>query len=148
MKRIEVSLNLGVVAPLLDFIKPVLKTLETETAFAPDMAEADREFAGLWREGLIHTQVEDCAKLMSLFDGEFFNTGRVELTEENADGVLRAASAVRLKLRESPLKAMTDSAIEGGDVDPASLTETERQGFAAYLFLATLQEIIIKHLGA
>jgi hypothetical protein len=145
MKRIEVSLNLEAVAPLLDFIKPVLATLEHETAFATEMAEADREFEGLWRAGLIHTQAEDCQRLMGLFDGSFFEKGRIVLDAENADPVLRAASAIRLKLRETELKTVSDAAIEGGVVSFDALPERERMGFAAYLFLATLQEIIIKH---
>ena len=58
MKRIEVSLNVGMIAPLLDFLQPVLQALKHETALAPEMAEADRDLAGLWREGLIHTQVD------------------------------------------------------------------------------------------
>ena len=147
MKRIEVSLNLGVVAPLLDFIKPVLATLAQETAFPPDMAPADRDLAGLWREGLIHTQREDCDRLMGLFDAEFFESGRIALTEENGDAVLRAASAIRLKLRETSLAGVSDAMLEGGEVNLGALDEVERTGFGAYLFLATLQEIIIKHLG-
>ena len=146
MKHIEVSLNLDVVAPLLDFIKPIVARLEHETAFAPDMAEADRELAGVWREGLIHTQVEDCRLFMGLFGSEFFESGRIVLTTENADGILRAASAIRLKLRETALVDFTDAALEGGEVEFEKLGESERHGFAAYLFLATLQEIVIKHL--
>jgi hypothetical protein len=147
MKRIEVSLNLGVVAPLLDFIKPILKALENQTAFGPDMAEADRELEGLWREGLIHSQMEDCNRFLGLFNAEFCNSGKIELTEDNGDAVLRATSAIRLKLRETVLKDMSDAALESGEVDLSGLSEGQRRGFAAYLFLATLQEIIIKHLG-
>jgi len=147
MKQIEVRLNLEVVAPLLDFIKPVIKDLEHETAFAPEMAEADRDLEGLWREGLIHTQTEDCRLLLGLFGAEFVETGRVVFQQDNSDAVLRAASAIRLKLRESALASLSDAAIEGGEIELENLSEPERLGFAAYLFLATLQEIIIKHLG-
>ncbi|RME70492.1 MAG: hypothetical protein D6781_06175 [Verrucomicrobia bacterium] len=147
MNRIEVTLNLSVVAPLLDFIQPILRTLEAETAFGPGMEEADRELEHVWREGLIHTQVDDCAKLMALFDAEFFESGRVVLEPEHADAILRAAAAIRLKLRETALKDMSDATLEAGDVELSDLSEEERTGFAAYLFLATLQEIIIQHMG-
>ncbi|MGH8020489.1 MAG: hypothetical protein ACREIA_19825 [Opitutaceae bacterium] len=147
MKHIEVTLNLEVVAPLLDFIKPVIATLDHETAFAPEMAQADRELEGVWREGLIHTQVKDCRLLLALFGPEFFESGRIVFHQENSDAVLRAASAVRLKLRETALKTLDDAAIEGGEIELEKLSERERMGFASYLFLATLQEIIIKHLG-
>jgi hypothetical protein len=147
MKRIEVSLNVGVVAPLLDFIKPLLRTLESETAFGPDMAQADRDLEGLWREGLIQTQIEDCRRFLGLFGADFCNSGKIELTAEDADPVLRAAAAVRLKLRSSALKNLPDAALAEEKVDLAALSEGERRGFAAYIFLATLQEIVIKHLG-
>ena len=38
MKRIEVSLNVGMIAPLLDFLQPVVQALHHETAFAPEEA--------------------------------------------------------------------------------------------------------------
>lgn len=148
MKRIEISLNVGVVAPLLDFIKPVVKSLECETAFATGLVEVDHEFDGLWREGLIQTQIEDCRCFLGLFGAEFCDSGRIELTEENADRVLRATAAVRLKLRSTILKDVSDEALEGSEVDFAEFAEPKRLGFSAYLFLATLQEIVIKHLVA
>ncbi len=147
MKRIEVSLNLGVVAPLLDFIKPIVARLEHETAFAPEMAGVDRELEGVWREGLIHTQVSDCRVLLGVFDADFFNSGGILLHEENADPILRAASAVRLKLRERELADVPDALLESGEVDLETLAAPARTALATYLFLATLQEIIIKHLG-
>lgn len=147
MKRIEVTLNVGVVAPLLDIIQPVVEMLKSETAFAPDMPLSDVDLEGLWREGLIHTQVEDCAKLMGMFDSEFLNTGKIALTHENADAILRASAAIRLKLREGALKEMSDEMLEEGAVDIETLGPDEQGGFRAYIFLATLQEIVIKHLG-
>jgi hypothetical protein len=147
MNRIEVNLDVAQVAPVLDSIKPVLAALESETAFAPEMAEADRELEGVWRAGLIHTQVEDCRKLMGLFGAEFFNSGRIELTEENADPVLRATSAIRLKLRATVLKKLGDEALQNEAFEEAALTDREKIGCCAYLFLERLQEVVVKHLG-
>jgi len=145
MKRIEVSLNLAVVAPLLDFIKPIVETLAAETVLTANLGEEDHELQELWHDGLIQDQVTDCEHLMQLFDPEFVESGRVALTSENAEHVLRAASAIRLKLRETAMDGITDADLEAGDIEPESLNETERLGFASYLFLATLQEIILKH---
>ena len=147
MKRIEVTLNVSVVAPLLDLIRSVADRLKTETAFAPDMPEKDVDLEGLWREGLIHTQVEDCAKLMGMFDSEFLDTGKIAFTRENADPILRASSAVRLKLRAGVLGGLADEMLEEGAIDIEALTRDQQNGFRAYLFMATVQEIIIKHLG-
>jgi hypothetical protein len=146
MKRIDVSLNVGVIAPLLDFLKPVLKALESETAFAPEMAEADRDLAGLWREGLLHTQVDDCRRFLALFDKNFLNTGQIGLTEENADAVLRATSAVRLKLRTNVLMRVPEAEIRDRAVNLGALTEAERSGYAALRLMDEIQDIILQHL--
>lgn len=146
MRSIEVTLNVGVVAPLLDFIQPVLARLEQETAFAADMAQADSELESVWRGGLIQTQVSDCKVLVGLFGREFLDSGRIELHDDNADPVLRAASAIRLKLRETALRNMADETLAGDGVNPDALTRDERLGFEAYLFLARIQEVILKHL--
>lgn len=146
MDKIEVSLNLGAVAPVLDFLQPVLKTLESETAFAPEMAEADRDLAGVWRDGLIHSQMEDCRRLMSLFNAEFLESGRIQIDREGADPILRAAAALRLKLRETALKALSDETLQLDDLDVSTLSDQEHLGFAAYRFLVRLQEVIIQHL--
>lgn len=148
MKRIEVSLNVSVLAPLLDFLKPVLKALETETAFGPEMAQADRDLDGLWREGLIHAQVEDCRRFMALFDANFLNSGQIVLTEENADAVLRATSAVRVKLRLGVLAAVSDLDLRNRTVNLGALTEPERLGYATLRLMEEIQEIVLQHLAA
>ena len=147
MRSIEVTLNVGVVAPLLDFIQPVLGRLEHETAFPPEMAQADAELETVWRDGLIHTQVSDCKVLVGLFGREFLDSGKIELHEDNADAVLRAASAVRLKLRQTSLRHMGDDTLAGEGLNPDALTRDERLAIEAYLFLARIQEVILKHLA-
>ncbi|MBE2216137.1 MAG: hypothetical protein IAE82_19845 [Opitutaceae bacterium] len=147
MRSIEVTLNVGVVAPLLDFIKPVLGRLETETAFAADMAQADRELENVWRDGLIHTQVSDCRTLVGLFGREFLDSGKIELNEENADPVLRAAAAIRLKLRQTALKNLADEVLSTEKIDVDAITRDEKLGFEAFLFLERIQEVILRHLA-
>jgi hypothetical protein len=147
MRSIEVTLNVGAVAPLLDFIKPIVARLETETAFAADMEEADRELESVWRDGLIHTQMSDCKCFVGLFDREFLDSGRIELNDDNADPVLRAAAAIRLKLRQSALKNIGDEVLASEDFNPDAVTKEERLGFEAFLFLERIQEVILKHLA-
>jgi len=53
---------------------------------------------------------------------------------------------VRLRLREQFLRPLGDDLLESGDVDLASLDEPVRKAFMCYLFLATIQELIIQHL--
>ena len=70
------------------------------------------------------------------------------MDEENAEAVVRACAAVRLRLREHFLKPVGDETLESGEVDVASLEEPLRKAFMCYLFLATVQELIIQHLDA
>ena len=86
--------------------------------------------------------------LLALFDGEFFTEGVVAFDEDNAEVILRACAAVRLRLRERYLKPMGDEALESGDVDLLTLAEPLRKAFMCYLFLATVQELIIQHLDS
>ncbi len=146
MSRIELRLKLELVAPLLDFIKPVLDLLETEAALALPVIDDDDELEDIWRDGLINTQIEDRGFLMDLFGAPFLETGHLNVDLDDADRILRAASAIRLKVREKFLGDLSDAALEGGEFDYASLKESERKGFEVYLFFASFQEIIIRHL--
>lgn len=84
--------------------------------------------------------------LLGLFDDEFFSEGVVAFDEGNAEVIVRACAAVRLRLREIYLKPLGDEALEGGDLDLNTLDEPLRKAFMCYLFLATIQELIIQHL--
>jgi hypothetical protein len=53
---------------------------------------------------------------------------------------------VRLRLRERYLQVLGDEALETGEVELAKLTEATRKAFMCYLFLATLQELIIQRI--
>lgn len=148
MKRIEVKLSLPVVAPLLDVIKGISDSLRQELAAPLTFEEVDADFREEWKAELVTTQGADLATLLALFDTDFFSTGVVGFDEGNGDAVLRACSSVRLRLRSRFLVDLDDDALEGGGVDFDPLPEPARKAFMCYLFLATLQELIIQHLDA
>ena len=87
-------------------------------------------------------------ELLALFDDEFFAEGIVAFDEENAEPIVRACAAVRLRLREVYLKGLDDDALEGGEVELEQMSEAVRKAFMCYLFLATVQELIIQHLDS
>jgi len=72
----------------------------------------------------------------------------IALDEKNAEPVVRACAAVRLRLRENYLKGIADETLESSDVELEELEEPVRKAFMCYLFLATLQELIIQHLDS
>jgi len=84
--------------------------------------------------------------LLALFNDEFFAEGVIAFDEANAEPIVRACAALRLRLRSHPLAKLGDEPLESGSVDLAGLEEPVRKAFLCYLFLATIQELIIQHL--
>jgi hypothetical protein len=146
MKRIEVRLSLPVVAPLLDVIKALAGDLQSLPAVPAALPMVDPELAETWTAELLTSQHADVSVLLSLFGEEFFTEGVVHFDQTNAEAIARACSAVRLRVRERYLKPLGDEALEAGEVELAQLADPVRKAFMCYLFLATIQELIIQHL--
>ncbi len=146
MKRIDVKLNLQVVAPLLDLIKQIADELGDRLAAPQSLADLDTELRGTWKADLVRGQNEDCRRFLGLFDSEFFASGTVGIDEDNAEAILRACAAIRLRLRERELRDFADEVLEGGNVDVGQFAPPLQKAFMTYIFLATVQELIIQHL--
>jgi hypothetical protein len=145
-KRIEVRLALPVVAPLLDVVRELADSLRKHLAAPLAMDDIEPEFRDTWVDELLGTQNEEVRTLLALFDDEFFLEGVVAFDEQNAEVIVRACAAVRLRLREVYLKPLGDETLETGDVNLDTLDDRLRKAFMCYLFLATIQELIIQHL--
>ncbi len=148
MKRVEVKLSLAVVAPLLDVIKTASDSLKDELAAELAMKDLEPEFQEAWSHELQNAQNQDVRTLLALFGSEFFSTGVISFDEENAEAIVRACSAVRLHLRAHYLSGLSDELLEGGEVELEQLEEPLRKAFMCYIFLATIQELIIQHLDS
>lgn len=146
MKRIEVKLNLDAVAPLLDVMKAAADDLEPALAIEASVPSQDAEFAASWRAELLEGQRSDLALMLGMFDVDFFATGVLALDPTNAEPILRACTAIRLRLRVVHLQGLDDEQLEAGSIALESLSEIQSRAFAAYAFLATLQELIVQHL--
>jgi hypothetical protein len=148
MRRIEVKLSLQVVAPLLDLIRETAESLTGRLAAPQHLQDLDEDLRAAWKDELLRDQNDDCRRFLALFDREFFASGTVGFDEANAEAVLRACAAIRLRLRVGELATLPDEAIESGEVDAAQLGEALTKAFMGYVFLATLQELIIQHLDS
>ena len=146
MKRIEVKLALAVVAPLLDVIRELSEALRREPAAPVGLDDLDPEFRAAWTDEIVAAQAEEVRILLALFDDEFFREGVVGFDADNAEPILRACAALRLRLRRVPLAPLGDELLESGEVDVEEMEEGPRRAFLCYLFLATVQELIIQHL--
>lgn len=144
MKKIEIKLSQGVVAPLLDFIKAVRETLRDELVVGVEFPDADPDLQEMWKEDLLEALDTDLTVFMELFDSDFFESGKIVIDEENGDGVLRAAAALRLKIRTDFLKNVPDAALEQGEVPFQEMSLQEQQAYGCYLFLATIQEVVLQ----
>ena len=136
------------VAPLLDIIKRTVDDLNGRLAVPPSMQDLDEELGAAWKGELLDDQNEDCRRFMALFDSEFFAGGMVAFDDFNAEPVLRACAAIRLRLRDRDLRGLSDEVLESAGVDVATLDEAVRSAYMCYVFLATLQELIIQHLDS
>ena len=148
MKRIEVKLSLSVVAPLLDLMKATGDVLEAQIAAPLTLDDIDDDFREDWKAELLKGQHEELHALMGLFDSDFFVNGVVAFDEENAEVIVRACSALRLRLRRHNLKQIPDEKLESGAVELEALPEPLQKPFMCYVFLGTIQELIIQHLDA
>lgn len=148
MKRIEIKLSLTVVAPLLDVIKELGGELEKHLAAPLAMRDLDPDFHASWVDDLLGAQRTDVRRLLALFNEEFFAEGVVAIDETNAEQVVRACAAVRLRLRTRHLQVFDEETLETGEVELGKLPEPLRKAFLCYLFLATLQELVIQHLDS
>ncbi|MBE7536885.1 MAG: hypothetical protein HS122_00550 [Opitutaceae bacterium] len=148
MKRIEVRLSLEVVAPLLDVIKAASVSLVDHLAAPNIFSDIEPDFRAEWRRDLLAAQNAEVERLLALFDSEFFSSGVIAFDRENAEPIGRACAAVRLWLRTRHLTGLEEDLLESGDVEVEALLEPSRKAFMCYLFLATIQELIIQHLDS
>lgn len=146
MQRLEIRLSLPAVSPLLQRLEPLAARLRDTLANPVVRAQDDEDFRELWAGELLEAQREDLAALAGLFDEEFHRSGRIVIDQRNADGVLRACSALRLHLRETELTFATDAQLESGEPDFEKMSDADKLAYSCYVVLATLQEIVIENL--
>jgi hypothetical protein len=147
-KLIVVTLSLPVVAPLLDVIKAAADRMAGATAAPTGLGDLDAEMQSEWTSELLAAQNAEVRDFLALFDEEFFANGRISFKAANAEPMIRACASVRLNLRAGPLAGLPNEVLETGEVALEALAEAVRKAFMTYLFLATIQELIIQHLDS
>jgi hypothetical protein len=146
MKQVEVKLNIGAVAPLLDVIKEAADDLRDTLAIKAAFPEEDADFNETWTQDLMAGQNSDVRELLGLFDSEFFTDGAISIDSNNCDSLLRGCSALRLRILDRWLGEVSLEVIEDEDADVEAIPPAVRVHFAAYTFLDQIQKIILDHL--
>ena len=147
MKRVEVKLDLTNVAPLLDVLKEASDALQAKLALPLEIAALDEDSREQWNADLVISQNDDIAVLLNLFNREFFREETVVFDEANAEAVVRACSAVKLYLFREYLADLDEEDFESDDVVFDVLTERQQKPFLTFMFLDTLQKVIMRHLN-
>lgn len=146
MKQLEFRLQPDVVLPLLSHVRPLIEEMDGKLASNVKPPDEDAMLADFWQTDLLAAQRRDLKAVTSFFEEPFSETGRAVLDVSEADLFMRGCAALRLKLRETSLRDLSDSQLEGGEVDYALLTDRQRLGYGAYMLFASLQELIISQL--
>lgn len=147
MRRIDIKLSLPVVAPLLDIMREAAAGLRGSLASPVLIDSLDQDLREIWSEELLNSQNLELRQLLDLFDSEFFSTGMLRVDEDHADVIMRATASLRLQLRLGALRNVTDELLEESRVDPESLPVSQQGSFLCYIFLASLQELMIQHMS-
>ncbi len=113
-----------------------------EVRYAPPPADPDlRE---TWLEALREDHASDLAAVHRLIGyAAFGSDDPVSIEPEQAEAALRGLTAVRLTIRENHLSDLSDSAMEGGEVEFETLLPLQQRGYLAYAVAAATQERII-----
>ncbi len=129
-------------------IEELAEALKRELPVPYSSPEPDPDLEEAWRSSLVQEVEQDLNCLLIFLGKEGLGTRSVSLNEGEADAVLRACSAVRLKIRETFLSAISGEDMERGLVDMERLSPRERGPFACYLFLAALQDHLLSQMKA
>ncbi len=147
MKQVEIRLNISAVAPLLDIIKAAADDLRDTLAIKATFPEHDAEFNETWTQDLMAGQNSDVRELLGLFDSDFFTDGAISIDSENCDSLLRACSALRIRILTRWLAGISAEILEDEDAPVELIPQDLRLPFAAYTFLDQIQKIILEHLS-
>ena len=147
MKQVEIKLNIGAVAPLLDVIKQAADDLRSTLAIAATFPEEDADFTETWTQELMAAQNSDVRELLGLFDAEFFEDGAISIDSSNCESLLRGCAAVRIRILARWLQEVPAEIIEDEEAPISEIPDQLRLPFAAYTFLDQIQKIILEHLN-
>ncbi len=146
MSRIVLQLSPHFMRRIEPVIHSICTELRIQTARNFETPEADPLLAGAWLDGLLDTLRDDCRRLAACVRDGIAGNGRIILAAADAEHIVRAASAVRLRLRDTRLRQMDDADLETGAVDFNTLSAADREAYACYVFLAGLQDTLVQEL--
>ena len=136
-RQIRIALVVPVVLPLLEALRARAQTLAESTSTLTPAKRAQ-----------VAASLSEVQALLDAFHPDFPNTGEFVVGPDDDRGaLLRACSFLRLDLRQNALAELPDEVIEAGELDLERCDPERKQPRLCYVFLATLQELILRHFG-
>lgn len=146
MPDLDLRINPFMADALVHIIEAIGRDLESILPQGKGIPVTDPELAAGWREGLREEQEHDVMVLLHLLKNRNFGRAKVTMDEESAECVLRACAAVRLKIQTTLLAEVPGESLETGEVAVMHLPAEQQRGYACYLFLATVQALLLREL--
>jgi hypothetical protein len=146
MVKIDIELDPHLIIAMLEMVQAANSAMRNRLLVDPQLPDDDQELQEAWEEALIESLKGDCQVLQNLLQSNQFGQGELRIDDDTAEGVLRACSVIRLKLRMTGLRELSDTALENGEIDILELPMDQQRCFACYIFLAHLQSLILHEL--
>ncbi|HOO93419.1 MAG TPA: hypothetical protein PKX94_08120 [Opitutales bacterium] len=131
------------------FVEPLRKMDEMTASLAQSkvlIPEGDALMRQLWIEHLRSSLAADMEVFWTLIGDQRFGNEPLVLSPAEAESVLRAAASLRMRIREAFLSDVDDGVLEKGMLDVQSLPPDLQKVYVSYIFLGSLQELLISHL--
>ncbi|MGF1449711.1 MAG: hypothetical protein ACFB20_09875 [Opitutales bacterium] len=146
MSEVSIPVSPALLAPIHDLVGSVVRSMGGDLALNETHGSGDAELDAAWESSLIEGLQDDCLHLESMLRASDDGKGQLRIPLDQGEAILRASSAVRLRLRQTLLRNVDDLVLERGEVDLQELATLEQRGYTGYVFLANLQEVIVRFL--
>lgn len=146
MLKINLAIDPEVLESLKNLTRTITAEMKGELVIKTDSHHDDEEFEALWNESLIEQLDNDCNHLLLFLEDNRGGKG-LSIPKNSAESVLRGATAVRIKIQQTLLKGIPEADLENATVRMDLLPAKKQQAYLLFIFLATLQELIIQQIA-
>jgi hypothetical protein len=147
MLKINLAVDPEVLEALKHLTRDITASMKGELVVKTETQHHnDEEFEALWNESLIEQLDNDCNHLLLFLEDNRGGKG-LTIPKSSVDAVLRGATAVRIKIQQNLLKGIPEVDLENGTVRMDLLPAKKQQAYLLFVFLATLQELIIQQIA-
>jgi len=146
MLEINLHVTPHLLQTVVSLIKVVVQSFQQGLAVEVEPVDDDADLHYAWISGLCDSLKQDVRHLFKLLNDPRFHEGTLALDISEAEAVLRASAAIRIKIQQTLLDDVPDHQLENGMISFETLPPEQQKGYACFLFLASLQAVILEAL--